>query len=207
MPQLDMYDKTGKTVGTIDLKPEIFEVPVMESHIHMAVIRQLADKRVGTACTKTRGEVRGGGRKPWKQKGTGRARHGSSRSPIWKGGGVTFGPRPRDYSKSMNRKMRRLVLKEALSSKVSESTFTVVDNITMDAISTKAFVEIMANLKVNGKTLFVLKDSDDAVRKSGRNIKDVKVVRPDGVSVYDLVYFENVVFDKSAVAQLEEVLA
>ena len=207
MPQLDMYDKTGKTVGKIDLKPEIFEVPVMESHIHMAVMRQLADKRVGTACTKTRGEVRGGGRKPWKQKGTGRARHGSSRSPIWKGGGVTFGPRPRDYSKSMNRKMRRLALREALSSKVSESTFTVVDNIAMDAISTKAFVEMMTNLKVNGKTLFVLKDSDDTVRKSGRNIKDVKVVRPDGVSVYDLVYFENVVFDKSAVNQLEEVLA
>ena len=206
MPQLDMYDKTGKTVGTIDLNPEIFEVPVMESHIHMAVIRQLADKRVGTACTKTRAEVRGGGRKPWKQKGTGRARHGSNRSPIWKGGGVTFGPRPRDYSKSMNRKMRRLVLKEALSSKISDKTFTVVDNIVMDKISTKTFTEIMTNLKVDGKTLFVLKDADDTVRKSGRNIKNVKVVRPDGVNVYDLMYFENVVFDKSAVAQLEEVL-
>ena len=207
MPQLDMYDKTGNTVGKIELKPEIFELPVMESHLHLAVVRQLANKRAGTSSTKTRGEVRGGGKKPWKQKGTGRARHGSSRSPIWKGGGITFGPRPRDFGKDMNRKMRRLALKEALSSKVSESLFTVVDSIVMDTISTKAFVEIMDNLKVAGKTLFVLKSSDETVRKSGRNIKDVKVVRPDGVNVYDLVYFENVVFDKEAVAQLEEVLA
>ncbi len=207
MPQLDILNKTGNSVGKIELKAEVFEVPVIESHLHMAVLRQLANKRVGTASTKTRGEVRGGGKKPWKQKGTGRARHGSSRSPIWKGGGVTFGPRPRSYAMSLPRKVRRLALREALSSKLLDSTMTVVDSIAMDVISTRSFVEIMKNLKVSGKTLFVLKSADDTVRKSGRNIKDVKIVRPDGVSVYDLLYFENVVFDKEAVERLEEVLS
>ena len=207
MPQLDMLSVTGNSVGKIDLKPEVFEVPVMETHLHMAVVRQLANKRAGTASTKTRGEVRGGGKKPWKQKGTGRARHGSTRSPIWKGGGVVFGPKPRDYSVSMTKKMRRLALKEAFSSKVIDETLFVVDAITMSSISTKAFVEMMGKMNLTGKTLFVLKDSDDAVRMSGRNIKNVKIVRPEGVSVYDLLWHNNVVMDKAAVSHIEEVLS
>lgn len=207
MLQLDIYDKAGQNVGQIDLSSDVFEVPVNENHLHMAVVRQLANKRAGTASTKTRGEVSGGGKKPWKQKGTGRARHGSIRSPIWRGGGITFGPRPRDYEISMPRKMRRLALKEALSSKVMDNAFKVVDSLSVEGYSTKAFMEIMKGLNVSGKTLFVLKDASDEVVRSGRNIKGVRIVKPQGINVYDLLVFDTVVFDKAAVQQVEEVLS
>lgn len=207
MPQLDMMDITGSSVGQIELNPEIFEVPVFETHLHMAVVRQLANMRTGTSSTKTRGEVSGGGKKPWKQKGTGRARHGSSRSPIWKGGGVVFGPKPRSYKTDMNKKMRRLALKEAFSAKFMDGTFIVLDQFSMEKISTKAFADVMEGIKTSGKTLFVLKDFDENVTKSGRNIKNVKIVKPEGVSVYDLLYHETLVMDKAAVDYIEEVLS
>lgn len=237
MAQLDIYNEKGQTVGQIELSPDVFEVEADETHLHEAVIRQLANRRTGCASTKTRGEVRGGGKKPWKQKGTGRARHGSRRSPIWKGGGITFGPKPRDYSIDMNRKMRRLVLREALSSKVESERFSVVDSFNMN-YKTKDFVGMMKNLKLSGKSLFVIRVADkpeepmadankaeveayekamenyiaslDSFNKacsSGRNIEGVKVVRPEGVSVYDILYFDNVVFDKAAVEYIEEVLS
>lgn len=237
MAQLDIYNEAGQTVGQIELSPDVFGVEASEEHLHLAVVRQLANKRTGCASTKTRGEVRGGGRKPWKQKGTGRARHGSRRSPIWKGGGITFGPKPRDYSIGMNRQMRRLVLREALSAKVDEAKFSVVDSFNMN-FKTKDFVGMMNNLKLSGKSLFVIRVADkpeepmadasaeetaayeqavseyfaslDSFNKacsSGRNIEGVKVIRPEGISVYDLLYFDNVVFDKAAVEYIEEVLA
>ncbi|MDQ7823181.1 MAG: 50S ribosomal protein L4 [Candidatus Eremiobacteraeota bacterium] len=207
MPQVTIYDKTGKNVGSLDLKKEVFEVPVKECHLHMAVKRQLNNKRAGTAHTKTRGEVSGGGKKPWRQKGTGRARHGSIRSPIWKGGGTTFGPRMRDYATAMPRKMRRLALREALSAKVKAGQLLVLEKIAMDAISTRTFAAMMKDLKLEGKTLFIVKEIDEIVEKSGRNIPGVRIVKPEGINVYDTLYFDNLVFEKEALKHVEEVLS
>jgi len=202
-----MYDMTGKNQGTLELKKEIFEVPVKKEHLHAAVIKQLANKRTGTASTKTRGEVRGGGKKPWRQKGTGRARHGSIRSPIWKGGGITFGPRPRDYSMKLTRKMRRLALREALSMKLQEGKLKILDEIKLDRIKTKDFIRILVDLELEGKILFVSKEYDEKAEKSARNIDGVKLVKVEGINIYDLLYYDYVVFVKDALHRIEEVLA
>jgi large subunit ribosomal protein L4 len=202
-----MVDKNGNNRGEIELKGDIFEQPVKAHHLHAAVLKQLNNKRLGTVSTKTRAEVSGGGKKPWRQKGTGRARHGSIRSPIWKGGGITFGPRPRDYSTKLTRKMRRLALKEALSSKVLENRLVVVEEIRLEKIHTRDFVQMMKDLKLEGKVLFVLKDYDPVVEKSGRNIEGVRIVKVEGVNVYDLLYYDTVVFVKDALMRIEEVLA
>jgi large subunit ribosomal protein L4 len=236
--QLDIYNGEGTAVGKVELNADVFEVEPYEPHLHMAVVKQLANKRCGCASTKTRGEVRGGGKKPWKQKGTGRARHGSRRSPIWKGGGITFGPKPRDYSKKMNKKMRSLVLREALSAKLAENQMMVVESFDFETPNTKDFVGLMNNLKLSGKSLFVIKVADkpeepiafaenedvkeyekameeynksldafNKVCKSGRNIEGVRVVRPEGINVYDLLAYDNVIFDKAALEHVEEVLS
>jgi len=207
MARINMVDKNGNNRGEIELKGDIFEQPVKAHHLHAAVLKQLNNKRLGTVSTKTRAEVSGGGKKPWRQKGTGRARHGSIRSPIWKGGGITFGPRPRDYSTKLTRKMRRLALKEALSSKVLENRLVVVEEIRLEKIHTRDFVQMMKDLKLEGKVLFVLKDYDPVVEKSGRNIEGVRIVKVEGVNVYDLLYYDTVVFVKDALMRIEEVLA
>lgn len=207
MPLVKVYDILGKSQGEVELKKEIFEVPVRADHLHMAVEKQLKNKRAGNACTKTRAEVRGGGRKPWKQKGTGRARHGSTRSPIWKGGGVTFGPRPRDYSVKLSRKMRRLALREALSSRLQDGVLKIIDEIKLEKISTKEFVQVMKDLQLSGKVLFVFKEDDEIVWKSARNIEGVKIVKASGLSVYDILYHDHVVLIKEALQFVEEVLS
>lgn len=207
MPLATIYDSSGKNQGELELKKEIFEVPVKVEHLHAAVERQLKNKRVGTACTKTRGEVRGGGKKPWRQKGTGRARHGSIRSPIWKGGGVTFGPRPRDYSMKLSKKMRRLAMREALSMKLHDGRLKILDELKLDRIKTKDFTRIIDDLKLEGRILFVLKDYDEKVAKSGRNIEGVKLVKVEGVGVYDIFYHDYVVLLKEALPHIEEVLS
>jgi large subunit ribosomal protein L4 len=208
MPQISIYDVNGKTKGEMKLKEEVFEIKPDVHHLHLAVKKQLNNKRVGTASTKTRAEVAGGGKKPWRQKGTGRARHGSIRSPIWKGGGVVFGPKPRDYSTKLTRKMRRLALKEALSGKVSSQNLVVIDEFRMEKISTKEFCRIIKDLKLEGKKLlFVMKDYDEIVEKSGRNISGVKIVKVEGINVYDILYYDTLVFAKKALESLEEVLS
>ncbi len=207
MARINVVDKKGNNCGEIELNGEIFEKPVKANHLHTAVLKQLNNKRVGTASTKTRAEVSGGGKKPWRQKGTGRARHGSIRSPIWKGGGITFGPKPRDYSTKLTRKMRRLALKEALSAKLKENRLVVMDEIKLEKIQTRGFVQMMKDMKLEGNVLFVLKEYDPIVEKSGRNIEGVRIVRVEGVNVYDLLYFDTVVFVKDALMRIEEVLA
>jgi large subunit ribosomal protein L4 len=207
MPQVNMYDTTGKSRGEMALKESVFQVPVKVDHLHTAVTKQLNNKRVGTASTKTRAEVAGGGKKPWRQKGTGRARHGSIRSPIWKGGGVVFGPKPRDYSVKLTRKMRRLAMKEALTSKLVSKSLMVLDELKMEKIRTREFVQMMAGLKLEGKVLFVLRNPDEFVEKSGRNIEGVKIVRVQGLSIYDLLHCDTVVFVKEALERIEEVLS
>jgi len=207
MPQVNMFDTKGKSCGEVALKESVFQVPVRNCHLHKAVTTQLNNKRVGTASTKTRGEVSGGGKKPWRQKGTGRARHGSIRSPIWKGGGVVFGPRPRDYTTKLTRKMRRLALREALSSKVLSQEFMVIDELRMEKIRTRDFAQMMTSLKLEGKILFVLRNANEFVEKSGRNIEGVRIVRVEGLSVYDILHCDTVVFEKEALERIEEVLS
>jgi large subunit ribosomal protein L4 len=208
MPQVNIYDVSGKSKGEMKLKAEVFEIKPDVHHLHLAVKKQLNNKRVGTASTKTRAEVAGGGKKPWRQKGTGRSRHGSIRSPIWKGGGVVFGPKPRDYSTKLTRKMRRLALREALSGKVSSQNLVVLDEFKMERISTKDFCRIIKDLKLEGKKLlFVMKDYDEIVEKSGRNIHGVKIVKVEGINVYDILYYDTLIFAKKALESLEEVLS
>lgn len=207
MPRVALYNMNGDQVGEIDLKEEVFGVPVHQQALHDAVTMQLAGRRRGTHDTKTRAEVSGGGRKPWRQKGTGRARHGSIRSPIWRGGGIVFGPHPRDYSFRIPRKVRRLAMKSALSSKVSGGTIVVLDELKFDAPKTKDMVKILENLKVNNKALVVTAERDDTVYKSARNIPGVKPLSVPGLNVYDLLAHPTLVITKDAVAKVEEVFA
>lgn len=214
MANVSVYNMEGNEVGTIELNDAVFGVKVNEHLVHQAVVRHLANKRQGTQKAKTRSEVRGGGRKPWRQKGTGHARQGSIRAPQWRGGGVVFAPKPRDYSFKMNRKEKRAALKSALTSRVNESKFIVVDELKMDAIKTKRFVEVMKNLKVK-KALVIINENDTNIVLSARNIPGVKVAlcytTEDGVSstmnVYDILKYDTVVVTKSAVAAIEEVYA
>ena len=206
MASVKVYNIEGKEVGTMELNDAVFGVEVNEHLMHLAVVSQLANKRQGTQSAKTRAEVSGGGRKPWRQKGTGHARQGSTRAPQWTGGGVVFAPKPRDYSVKMNKKEKAAAIKSALSSKVAEEKFIVVDGLAFDEIKTKKMAAVLENLKVN-KALVVLDKKDENVILSARNIPEVRTVMSGSVNVYDVLKYGNVVITKEAVAQIEEVYA
>ena len=206
MANVSVYNMEGKEVGTLELNDAVFGVEVNEHLVHLAVVAQLANKRQGTQKAKTRSEVSGGGRKPWRQKGTGHARQGSTRSPQWKGGGVVFAPTPRDYTIRLNKKEKRAALKSALTSRVQDNKFIVVDEFKFDEIKTKKFQNVMDNLKVN-KALVVLADNDQNAVLSARNIADVKTTQVNTMNVYDILKYSTVVATKAAVATIEEVYA
>ena len=206
MANVSVYNIEGKEVGTIDLNDAVFGVEVNEHLVHMAVVSQLANKRQGTQKAKTRSEVSGGGRKPWRQKGTGHARQGSTRAPQWTGGGVVFAPVPRDYSFKMNKKEKRAALKSALTAKVEDKKFVVVDEIKFDEIKTKNFANILKNLEVS-KALVVLEDGNDNAVISAKNIADVKTAAINTINVYDILKYNTVIATKAAVAKIEEVYA
>ena len=206
MANVSVYNIEGKEVGTIDLNDAVFGVEVNEHLVHMAVVSQLANKRQGTQKAKTRSEVSGGGRKPWRQKGTGHARQGSTRAPQWTGGGVVFAPTPRDYSFKLNKKERRAALKSALTSRVEEKKFIVVDEINFDEIKTKKFQDVLNNLSVS-KALVVLEDGNKNAELSARNIADVKTAKTNTINVYDILKYNTVIATKAAVQALEEVYA
>jgi large subunit ribosomal protein L4 len=206
MANVTVYNMEGKEVGTIELDDAVFGVEVNEHLVHMAVVQHLANKRQGTQKAKTRSEVSGGGRKPWKQKGTGHARQGSTRAPQWKGGGVVFAPVPRDYSFKINKKEKRAALKSALTSKVQGGNLIVVDELKLDEIKTKKFVAVMNNLKVQ-KGLVVIAENDANVVLSARNVEDVDTAVANMINVYDIMKAKTVVLTKDAVAKIEEVYA
>ncbi|MGN1146457.1 MAG: 50S ribosomal protein L4 [Acetatifactor sp.] len=206
MANVSVYNMEGKEVGTIELNDAVFGVTVNEHLVHMAVVQQLANNRQGTQKAKTRSEVSGGGRKPWRQKGTGHARQGSTRAPQWAGGGVVFAPVPRDYSFKLNKKEKRAALKSALTSKVQDSKLIVVDELKFDEIKTKNFVNVMNNLKVE-KGLVVIGDNDTNVVMSARNVADINTTLVNTINVYDVMKAKTVVLTKDAVAKIEEVYA
>ena len=206
MANVSVYNMEGKEVGALELNDAVFGVEVNEHLVHLAVVAQLANKRQGTQKAKTRSEVSGGGRKPWRQKGTGHARQGSTRSPQWKGGGVVFAPTPRDYTIRLNKKEKRAALKSALTSRVQANKFIVVDELKFDEIKTKKFQGVMDSLKVN-KALVVLADNDRNTVLSARNVADVKTAQVDSINVYDILKYNTVVATKAAVASIEEVYA
>ena len=206
MANVSVYNMEGKEVGTIELNDAVFGVEVNEHLVHMAVVAQLANKRQGTQKAKTRSEVSGGGRKPWRQKGTGHARQGSTRSPQWTGGGMVFAPTPRDYTITLNKKEKRAALKSALTSRVNENKFVVVDELKFDEVKTKNFKAVMNNLKVS-KALVVLADNDQNVVLSARNIPEVKTSLVNTINVFDILKYNTVVATKAAVASIEEVYA
>ena len=206
MANVVVYNMEGKEVGTIELNDAVFGVEVNEHLVHLAVVQQLANNRQGTQKAKTRAEVSGGGRKPWRQKGTGHARQGSTRSPQWTGGGVVFAPTPRDYSFKMNKKEKQLALKSALTSKVNDSKLIVVDELKMEAIKTKEFKAVMTNLNAS-KALVVMAEKDENVVMSAKNIPDVTTTLTSTINVYDIMKAGTVVLTKDAVAKIEEVYA
>lgn len=206
MANVSVYNIEGKEVGSIELNDAVFGVEVNEHLVHMAVVNQLANNRQGTQSAKTRSEVSGGGRKPWRQKGTGHARQGSTRSPQWTGGGVVFAPKPRDYSFKMNKKEKRIALLSALSSKVADNKIIVLDAFNLDEVKTKKFAEVMSNLKVD-KALVVIEGENKNVVLSGRNIPTVKVSATNEINTYDVLKYETLVVTKAAVEKLEEVYA
>lgn len=207
VPKVTLYDMSGAEVGEIELNDAVFGIEPNEVVMADFVKMQLANKRQGTSSTKTRAEVRGGGRKPWRQKGTGRARAGSNRSPIWIGGGITFGPTPRDYSYKLPKKIRRLAMKSALSTKVKENSIIVIDKLKFDEPKTRLMAETLSALNANKKTLLVTIDGDINVVKSARNIPGVKAVRADYINVYDLLKYETLLITEDAVAKVGEVFA
>ncbi|MCM1495864.1 MAG: 50S ribosomal protein L4 [Bacteroides sp.] len=206
MASVAVYNIEGKEVDKLELKDSVFGVEINEHLVHMAVVGQLANRRQGTQSAKTRSEVSGGGRKPWRQKGTGHARQGSTRSPQWTGGGVVFAPKPRDYSIKMNKKEKQLAIKSVLTSKVQEEKLIVLDELKMDEIKTKRFVEIMDNLKT-AKALVVTKDVEKNVVLSANNIPTVKTATTNEINVYDMLKYDTLVLTKDAVAAIEEVYA
>ena len=206
MAKVSVFNMEGKEVGSMDLNDSIFAVEINEHLVHMAVVQQLANNRQGTQKAKTRSEVSGGGRKPWRQKGTGHARQGSTRSPQWTGGGVVFAPTPRDYSFKLNKKEKRAALKSALTSVVNENKFIVVDELKLDAIKTKDFAKVLTNLNVE-KALVVLDTNDKNVVMSAKNIPTVKTALTNTINVYDILKYNTVVVTKAAVDQIQEVYA
>ena len=206
MANVSVYNMEGKEVGTMELNDAVFGVEVNEHLVHMAVLQQLANNRQGTQKAKTRSEVSGGGRKPWRQKGTGHARQGSTRSPQWTGGGVVFAPVPRDYSFKINKKEKRAALKSVLTSRVLDNKLIVVDELKFDEIKTKKFQAVMDNLKVK-KALVVIADNDEKITMSARNIPTVKTALVNSINVYDILKGDTLVLTKDAVAKIEEVYA
>ena len=206
MAKVSVYNMEGNEVGKMDLNDAVFGVEVNEHLVHMAVVAQLANNRQGTQKAKTRSEVSGGGRKPWRQKGTGHARQGSTRAPQWTGGGIVFAPTPRDYTIRLNKKEKRAALKSALTSRVLENKFIVVDELKLDEIKTKKIQNVLNNLKVN-KALVVVDENSDNVVKSAKNIQSVKTAYVNTINVYDILKYNTVVATKAAVANIEEVYA
>ena len=207
MSNVSVYNMEGKEVGTIELDDAVFGVEVNEHLVHMAVVQHLANKRQGTQKAKTRSEVSGGGRKPWKQKGTGHARQGSTRAPQWKGGGVVFAPVPRDYSFKMNKKEKRAALKSALTSKVQSNNLIVLDELKLDEIKTKSFLAVMNNLKVQKGLVVMAGDNNGNVILSARNVPDIDTARADMINVYDIMKAKTLVLTKDAVTKIQEVYA
>ena len=206
MANVSVYNIEGKEVGSIELNDAVFGVEINEHLVHMAVVNQLANNRQGTQSAKTRSEVSSGGRKPWRQKGTGHARQGSTRAPQWTGGGIVFAPKPRDYSFKMNKKEKKLALLSALTSKVADNKIVVLDEFKLDEIKTKKFAEVMNNLKVS-KALVVLEGENKNVVLSGRNIPTVKVSATNEINTYDVLKYDTLVVTKAAVEKLQEVYA
>ena len=206
MANVSVYNMEGKEVGTMELNDAVFGVEVNDHLVHLAVVRQLANNRQGTQKAKTRSEVSGGGRKPWRQKGTGHARQGSTRSPQWAGGGVVFAPTPRDYSLKMNKKERRAALKSVLTSRVQENKLIVLDELKLDEVKTKAMQNVLNNLNVS-KAMVVLADNDANVVLSTRNIPDVVTALPNTINVYDVLKYNTVILTKASAAAIEEVYA
>ncbi len=207
MPKVDLYNMKGETVGNIELIDTIFGVEVNANAVHLAVQNQLANKRQGTQSTKTKSEVRGGGIKPWRQKGTGRARQGSIRSAQWIKGGIVLGPKPRSYNYTLPKKLKKLALKSALSSKVNENELMVLDALTFENIKTKQMVNVLNSLKVGSSVLIVIDGKNDAVEKSARNIPGVKTAFVNTINVFDILKHEKFIITKAAVAKVEEVYA
>ena len=207
MPKIDVYNIEGKKVSDIELADSVFGIEPNEKIVHSVLVNYMANQRQGTSNTKTRAEVSGGGRKPWKQKGTGRARQGSIRSPQWFKGGIALGPKPRDYSYRVNKKERRLAVRSVLSSKVLENNLVVVDSMNFDAIKTKNMVSALNNLKVEGKALIMLPEKNEKVQKSARNIEGVKTTLVETINVYDLLKYNKLVVTEDTVKKLEEVYA
>ena len=206
MANVKVFNMSGSEVGSIELNDSIFAVEVNTHVMHQAVVQYLANKRQGTQSALTRAEVRGGGRKPWRQKGTGRARQGSTRSPQWTGGGVVFAPKPRDYSFKLNKKVKRLALKSALTTKVNDGKFVVVDEINLPEMKTKEMVKVLNNLNVN-KSLVILEDANEKAVVAARNIPTVKTASVSTINVYDILKYDSVVVTKAAVEKIEEVYA
>ncbi|WP_100065937.1 50S ribosomal protein L4 [Miniphocaeibacter massiliensis] len=207
MPNVTLYNQLGESVGEIELNEAIFGVEINEHVVYEVVKNQLANKRQGTQSAKTRAEVRGGGRKPWRQKGTGRARQGSTRSPQWAGGGVVFAPKPRDYSYNVPKKIRRNALKSVLTSKVNDEEIIVLDKLNFDNISTKTAKKVLEDIKAAKKALIVVENKDEAVYKSFRNLVGVEVAEADNINVYDILRHDSFVVTQDAVKKIEEVFA
>jgi len=206
MPKVPLLNQSGEKIGEIELSDSIFDVKIRPYIIYEVVKWQLAKRRAGTASTKTRGEVRGGGRKPWRQKGTGRARVGSIRSPLWRGGGVIFGPRPRDYAYSLPKKVRKQAIKMALTSRLKEGRLIVVDDISLDVIKTKKFLEVMNNLRLE-KALIVTNGHRERLELSARNVPNFQVMPVDGLNVYDILRYQFLVLLRESILKIEERLA
>ena len=207
MPKIDVYNMEGKKVSDVELNDNVFGIEPNEAVVHSVLVNYLANQRQGTQSTKTRSEVSGGGRKPWRQKGTGRARQGSIRAPQWVKGGIALGPRPRSYKYTVNKKERRLAIRSVLSSKVLENNLVVLDKAEMKEIKTQAMVKTLANLKVEGKTLILLPEKNENVQKSARNIEGVKTITANNINVFDLLKYNNLILPVDTVKKLEEVYA
>ena len=207
MPKIDVYDINGKKVSDVELNEKVFGIEPNETIVHSVLVNYLANQRQGTQSTKTRAEVRGGGKKPWRQKGTGRARQGSIRAPQWIKGGIALGPKPRSYKYSVNKKEKRLAIRSVLSSKVLENEVTVVDTLNLKEIKTKSMVKAFSDLKVSGKTLVILPEKNINVQASTNNIKDAKVILVNEINIYDLLKYTNLVLPLDSVKKIEEVYA
>lgn len=207
MPKVSMFNTKGEQVGEIELSDDIFGVEVRPDIMHRAVVNYLANQRQGTASTLTRAEVSGGGRKPWRQKGTGRARHGSIRSPLWRSGGIIFGPKPRSYKAAMPKKLKRFALKSALSAKVADNELIVLDELSLEAPKTKEMISILKNLNADKKALIVIAGKDENVEKSARNLPAVKTTYVNTLNIYDILDYDNLIITKEAAELVEEVYA
>ena len=207
VPKVDVYDLKGKKVSDIELADSVFGIEPNQNIVHSVLVNYLANQRQGTQSTKTRAEVSGGGKKPWRQKGTGRARQGSTRSPQWIKGGIALGPKPRSYKYTVNKKEKRLAIKSILSSKVLEKELTVVDKLELNEIKTKTMAKALSDLKLDGKTLIILPENNKNVLMSSRNIKDVKTIIANNINVFDLLKYTNLILSVDTVKKLEEVYA